>query len=80
MIAPTACVDEARCCSLESVSFDLQKMSSMACQFAPASLSCALDEGVPVLLRDGVLLRVERPNGPFSRSRRAPRSGLEVTC
>lgn len=54
-------------------------MSSMACQFAPASLSCALVEGVAVLLRDDVrLVRVERPNGPFSRSRRAVRSGLEI--
>lgn len=49
----------------------------MACQFAPASLSSLLDDGVAVLLREGVLRRVERPNGPFSRpSRRAPRSGL----
>jgi hypothetical protein len=59
-----------------SFSFARVNMSSMTRQFSAVSLSSFLD-GVPVLLREGVRRRVERPKGPFSCvARRDPRSGL----
>jgi hypothetical protein len=51
----------------------------MALQFSAESLSSFLS-GVPVLLLDGVRLRVDRPNGPFScDAMREDRSGLGKT-
>lgn len=59
-----------------SFSFARVKMSSITLQFSAWSLSSFLP-GVPVLLLEGVRLRVERPKGPFScDERRDPRSGL----